>query len=171
MAGVLLCGSPVVRRADLSLSRPAEWWSGRFILSPGCAGLEQHAPRRRCPTILRVPSLPGPWREGGARPPRGKQELHGVREASSEVPQLLVSEAGRGRLVHGVERRVVVSRRRVVGQSRVARERRREVVAAVLGHLVQLQVGLALVRRDDAVDRERVARRVVMRVHLEQGLV
>lgn len=128
--------------------------------------------------VQRLPSLPGPVvpASGSTRghPLGGIQQelLHVVREASSsEVPQLLVSEAGRGRLVHGVERRVVVARRRVVGQSRVARQRRRQVVAAVLGHLVQLQVRLTLVRRDDAVDRERVTRRVVVRVHLEQGLV
>lgn len=86
----------------------------------------------------------------------------GRREASaaggfSEVPQFLISETRRGRLVHGVEGRVVVARG-VVGQRRVARDGRRErVVATVLGHLVQLQVRFALVGCDDAVDREGVA--------------
>lgn len=120
-----------------------------------------------------LPSLPGPSCQSEKKHVRRRRRplCKSVREASSsEVPQLLVSEAGRGRLVHGVERRVVVAGRRVVGQSRVARQGRGEVVAAVLGHLVQLQVRFALVR-DDAVDRERVTRRVVVRVHLEQGLM
>lgn len=76
---------PVVRRGDSLLSRPAaSTGRSRVVvvvrtvhLSPqthGCAdaisglGLEQHAPRRRCPTILRVPSLPGGAR---AAPSRG----------------------------------------------------------------------------------------------------
>lgn len=81
---------PVVRRGDSLLSRPAaSTGRSRVVvvvrtvhLSPqthGCAdaisglGLEQHAPRRRCPTILRVPSLPGGAR---AAPSRGGKKSY-----------------------------------------------------------------------------------------------